>query len=115
MVASASSKPASSSTVPPPRRATSAFAVSGSSNLSRAPLKVESSMQQTSTPRASSSSSSLFDGPVAALGAFGIATVAVGVAAIMGAAGIQRSMGVENVSALSPNPRSVIDLLALVV
>ena len=50
------------------------------------------------SPREPTSPESFFDGPLAALGAFGLATAAVGVGATLSVWGIQQSLGVENVS-----------------
>ena len=39
----------------------------------------------------------LFDGPLLSLGAFGLATAAVGVGAVLSVWGVQKALGVQNV------------------
>ena len=45
----------------------------------------------------------IFDGPLLSLGAFGIATAAVGVGAVLGVWGVQRSLGVQSVRLTVPH------------
>lgn len=83
---------------PPPRRA----GASSKNSLSiRKPL---ASTEKPNTTNASQISSedtvSLFDGPLMSLGALGLATGAVGIAAAIGVWGIQRSLGIDNVCVL---------------
>lgn len=90
------------SSAPPPRRATRRVVVASSA----APAVSSSAIRpggsaNTNLQPSDLSPSPFSDGPLYTLGAFGLATVLVGVGATLGVFGVQRSMGVNNVRFIS--------------
>ncbi|KAI5121987.1 hypothetical protein M0805_001820 [Coniferiporia weirii] len=96
----------SSVSPPPPRRATPrAKLTSVGVAPSRSPSAPKLANMKSESPDASGS---LLDSPLMSLGALGLATAAVGIAATLGVWGVQRSMGVDNVDQFAARMRHLL-------
>jgi hypothetical protein len=88
---------------PPPRRTSGPIKINSTQSKPHSPSLDDTPQSSTTRPSTAvltgaAPTQSFFDGPVAGLGAFGIATFVVGLGATLGVWCVQRSMGVQNVS-----------------